>query len=86
MDLTKKTVREICEFGKFKRKNGEDAIYCKEGCGKNPPGHHIMMNIHPGEICIGTTFFSTGHSYPSSYVNLENMKKCSHREKSDLKK
>ena len=80
MDLIDKSVRGICSVAQLRKEHGDYAIYCEKGCGKDPEEHDSMMQIKSGEVCVATKFFSTGHSYLSSTVELEKMKECSDRE------
>jgi hypothetical protein len=76
MDLSNKTVREICSCAEYRNLKRGEAVFCTEAKGKNPPGCIQFMNIKSGEVCTATEFFSTGHADMDSYVDEVAMKKC----------
>ena len=80
MDLNDSVVREICPCAQYRKERGDDAIYCKDAKGKDPEFNGIQfINLQRGEVCVATTFFSTGHRNYDSNVNLEEMKECPYR-------
>ncbi|MDD5012590.1 MAG: hypothetical protein PHQ66_03025 [Candidatus Nanoarchaeia archaeon] len=82
MNLSDKTVREICSCAQFRNLHRGDAVFCEEAKGGNPPSGIQFMDVNKGEVCLGTSFYSTGHSSMDSSVDVEEMKKCPYKKSS----
>jgi len=83
MELSDKAVRKICSVAQYRSTHGDDSIYCECAKGENAPTAFEFIGIQEGEVCVATRFFSTGHSYSSSMVDLEKMKTCPYRKSSN---
>ena len=79
MELSDKTVREICSCAQFRNLRRGEAIFCEEAMGKDAPHSIELTNLKKGEVCIATDFYSTGHIGYNFLVNIEDMQKCPYR-------
>jgi len=80
MELSDKIVKEICLCGEFRNLKRGPAIFCENGNGKDAPTESIeFMSIRKGQVCLATTFYSTGHVNYDSEINVERMEKCPYK-------
>lgn len=79
MDLEDKAVREICPYAQYRNDRRGEQIYCEIAKGKNSPSGFEFIGIKKGEVCVATTFFSTGHSYSGARVDVKEMENCPYR-------
>jgi hypothetical protein len=76
MELSDKTLKEICPCAVFRKHRRGEASLCSEIRGKDAPHNIQFLGMQKGEICIGTEIYSTGHSDLDSYIVKEEMEKC----------
>ncbi|MBN2052383.1 hypothetical protein JW756_02675 [Candidatus Woesearchaeota archaeon] len=75
--MNKKDLEKICKFARIESLTRGDAILCSKGYGV-APGISVPMLSH-GDVCVATTFFSSGHINPDVYLETNKMYDCSNR-------
>ncbi len=70
-----KALKKLCEYARYQRLGRDKAILCSEKKG-NSYSHPLLK---PGQVCIATEFYSTGHRNPEIDLNLEEIANCPHR-------
>lgn len=68
----------ICDFARKKEMTRGLAILCSECKGEKPLDFKIPF-IDKENVCIATTFYSTGHLNPEVKLDLNKMYNCKYR-------
>ena len=66
---------KLCKDAQCQKLTRGEAVLCTSAKGKT----YNFPVLKTGEVCVATTFYSTGHSNPDIDVDLEKIKKCPYR-------
>ena len=73
----KPKIEEICRFAELRHLRRGDALLCKEGKGIAPQVPAPLLR--EGDVCVATTFYSSGHLNPEVYHDTSRMRDCPYR-------
>lgn len=74
-----KDIGEICKLAECRQMRRGEAILCSGGYGSKLDMPIPLLS--DGDVCIATTFFSTGHINSDVYTDKGKMKECQYRNK-----
>ena len=73
-----KGIKKLCLNARAKTSSRMEVILCGASKGKGTDGYSIPF-LSDGQVCVATTFYSTGHSSPDAYVTTGEICKCPYR-------
>jgi hypothetical protein len=73
--LVMDSIEKLCKNAVCSARRRGDILLCAAGKGKT----YELPLLRPGDVCVATTFFSTGHSKPDAYVDPAKIQGCPYR-------
>jgi hypothetical protein len=75
--MTDEKIEDICEYAVMRKLRRGEAILCSEGLGIAPQVNAPILS--EGDVCIATSFYSTGHVNPDCTYDIKKMYECKNR-------